>query len=173
MESHMPTEGFSTKDRKALSQKVCDPKRGWSAMTDFERARWHAYIRVFRNHNGYKTVNPCDPNDLWHNTEYDAEAERIWEDEHRPARRSELLVRDGFENLRVRDWTIAEVNIMMRRREEEAKAAGFGEGMPALMKLARANIEAAQSKLGTKRGVAKAPIVIPPGPTHDEFGEIP
>jgi hypothetical protein len=87
---------FGPKDRAALSRNLLE--NGWAKLTDFDRARWHCYIRAWRRHCEMKNESPVDPQKVWANVEYDDECERVWKAEMDPKRLrgNQMMVREGF-----------------------------------------------------------------------------
>ena len=144
---------FSPQDRRDLSRRLTQSPEGWSGLSDFDRARWHAYVRVFRKHAGLGSTNPVDPAGQWVDADYDAQAERVWQEENGKRPRNEMLVREGFENLSVREWTLAELDVRFRQRQDEAEAAGYTRDLAGVTKLIQANIKAARGLDVRRRAV--------------------
>lgn len=99
-----------------------------SAMTEAELWRWHsldyAWRRVWMGPN--PGPSPLDPHGKWYHPklvrlaeEYERRRKR------RGARPPDHIVRPDYDQLAVRDWTLAELAIENRKLDEKAIEAGF------------------------------------------------
>ena len=158
----------SEADRKALHLRLTET--GWKSLSEPEQWHWHAYIyafrRVFMGDNSI--VSPPDHRGEWFAPNLVESAEKMFR--ARMTKRSvpPSVVRENFEDFRVfrvAELSQAELDLLRRKRSEEAEAAGFAGDLEGIMAHANRKLRVkARSDKAAFRAPKRGPDYMPPDP---------